>query len=675
MSMKKGWRRFGVAVVCLVLLSMLVPLVFLLGLYGGFQTSYVNDEGPPTLNQTSDSRVLILPEHDDSSHETERHRSSYLGDISNKSRSSLSNVSNDGAVTKSSNIPETDIKPSIIVKDSGVKASHNFSRTTHGNLDKLLNRHPISGGSDVLNLSWHSTKTAGLPENFGASSLPDGGADRKSEKPGQSNLKTNASGNGLSDDMDKVCEAALGSYCKWSSVHREEMGDSLVKVLKNQLFLARAYYPSIIKHRNREKIQHELRHHIQSIEHMLSEATADADLPAGAWKKAKTMEGVLARNYPLDCNNVVKKLGQILDLTEDEARFHRKQSVFLYQLAVQTMPKSLHCLSMRLTVEYFRTHEGSIESPLSKNSEDLDLYHYAIYSTNILAASVVINSTIIHAKEPEKHMFHLITDRQNYIAMKFWFLENTYGNAAVHVHKLDDSNLFHSNNSMIATISSEEFRVAVESQTKNSSHPSISNRKINYLSTFNHPHFCLPEIFPSLNKVLLLDEDVVVQRDLTPLWSIDLQGKVNGAVEDCEVRFHHLGKYLNSSKFFPTGFDGNMCTWMSGMNIIDLQQWRKQDLTKLYKRWLKLQNRHKVPWRLGTLPASLITFYNMTFSLDKSWLSVGLGHNFGIDQHDVKKSAVLHYNGALKPWLEIGINKYKPYWAKYLKRDDHFMLD
>ena len=39
MSMTKGWRKFGVAVVGLVLLSMLVPLVFLLGLYGGFQSS------------------------------------------------------------------------------------------------------------------------------------------------------------------------------------------------------------------------------------------------------------------------------------------------------------------------------------------------------------------------------------------------------------------------------------------------------------------------------------------------------------------------------------------------------------------------------------------------------------------------------------------------------------
>ena len=112
------------------------------------------------------------------------------------------------------------------------------------------------------------------------------------------------------------------------------------------------------------------------------------------------MEGVLAKakTYPVDCNNVVKKLAQILDLTEDEAHFHRKQSVFLYQLVVQRMSKSLHFLSMRLTVEYFQTYQSNIELPSSKNLEDSNLYHNVIYSTNILAASVVINSTVVHAK-------------------------------------------------------------------------------------------------------------------------------------------------------------------------------------------------------------------------------------------------------------------------------------
>lgn len=105
-----------------------------------------------------------------------------------------------------------------------------------------------------------------------------------------------------------------------------------------------------------------------------------------------------AKSFPVDCNNVYKKLSQILDLTEDEANFHMKQSAFLYRVAVQTMPKSLHCLSMRLTVDYFTSHSNDMEVPLSEKYLDPTLRHLVIFSKNVLASSVVINSTVMHAK-------------------------------------------------------------------------------------------------------------------------------------------------------------------------------------------------------------------------------------------------------------------------------------
>ena len=117
-------------------------------------------------------------------------------------------------------------------------------------------------------------------------------------------------------------------------------------------------------------------------------------------KKSLNMEAAIvkAKSFPLDCNNVDKKLRQIYDMTEDEASFHMKQSAFLFQLAVQTMPKSLHCLSMQLTVEYFRTDSTNLELSQAEKYADPTLYHYIIFSKNILASSVVINSTVSHAK-------------------------------------------------------------------------------------------------------------------------------------------------------------------------------------------------------------------------------------------------------------------------------------
>lgn len=109
-----------------------------------------------------------------------------------------------------------------------------------------------------------------------------------------------------------------------------------------------------------------------------------------------------AKSFPVDCNNVDKKLRQIFDMTEDEANFHMKQSAFLFQLAVQTMPKSMHCLSMQLTVEYFRIYSTKLELSQAEKYSDPTLNHYIIFSNNILASSVVINSTVSNSKVSQR---------------------------------------------------------------------------------------------------------------------------------------------------------------------------------------------------------------------------------------------------------------------------------
>jgi len=121
------------------------------------------------------------------------------------------------------------------------------------------------------------------------------------------------------------------------------------------------------------------------------------------------MENTLTRikSVPVDCNNVDKKLRQIFDLTEDEANFHMKQSAFLYKLNVQTMPKSLHCLSLKLTVEYFKSPQDEEKANIEKFI-DSSLQHYVIFSNNVLAASVVINSTVFHAKVRYTSSLYLI---------------------------------------------------------------------------------------------------------------------------------------------------------------------------------------------------------------------------------------------------------------------------
>lgn len=100
-----------------------------------------------------------------------------------------------------------------------------------------------------------------------------------------------------------------------------------------------------------------------------------------------------SRIYP-DCLAMVKKLRAMTYNAEEQVRAQKNQTAFLLQLAGRTTPKGLHCLSMRLTSEYFSLQSGERELPNQDKVHDPNLFHFAVFSDNILACAVVINSTV-----------------------------------------------------------------------------------------------------------------------------------------------------------------------------------------------------------------------------------------------------------------------------------------
>lgn len=92
----------------------------------------------------------------------------------------------------------------------------------------------------------------------------------------------------------------------------------------------------------------------------------------------------------------------------------------------------------------------------------------------------------------------------------------------------------------------------------------------------------------------MLDDDVVVQRDLSSLWETDLNGKVVGAVVDswCGNNCCPGRKYKDYFNFSHPLISSNLleddCAWLSGMNVIDLKAWRQTNITEAYSTWLRL---------------------------------------------------------------------------------------
>ncbi|KAK1355510.1 Hexosyltransferase [Heracleum sosnowskyi] len=609
-TLPRRWRGPVIAVLALVFLSMLVPLVFMLGLFKSFHSSVFDSEPRPSDSK----RLRVYDQH--------------VGVITK-------NYSQQ-AETKYVDQPVTVTVPTH-PKDSKINSYKEAENKTHSSLV-------------LTNISYPRLETN----------------NTNTRQSGRSEVAKNME---VITESEQLCEQKYGSYCLWRIEHKEKVKDFVVKRMKDQLYVARAYYPSIAKLPALDKLSLEMKQNIQEYERVLSETSIDIDLPSHMKKKLQKMDDVIARAklYPVDCNNVDKKFRQLVDLTEDEANFHAKQSSFLYQLAVLTMPKSLHCLSMRLTVEYFKSPSLYMEQSLTEKYMNPELQHYVIFSNNILASSVVVNSTVIHAKESGNQVFHVLTDKQNYFAMKVWFFSNTFRDATVQVLNIEDIEMNTQEKGSLFPLSlPEEFRVSFHDVSR----PSMSQIVTDYMSSFSQSHYLLPKIFHTLKRVVVLDDDLVVQRDLSALWSLDMDGKVNGAVQFCSLRLGQI-KY-NVGK----NVDKNACAWLSGFNVIDLVRWRDQAVTETYQRLVQEQlDRDGGRLRAATVFSSFLTFQGMVHALDDTWVLPGLGHKYSLDLETVMNAAVLHFNGNRKPWLELGIPKYKAFWRKYLNREHRFLSD
>lgn len=172
----------------------------------------------------------------------------------------------------------------------------------------------------------------------------------------------------------------------------------------------------------------------------------------------------------------------------------------------------------------------------------------------------------------------------------------------------------------------------------------------------------LPDLLEEahLDKVLYIDSDVLVLDDILPLYATDIGDKAIGAVID-------PGQALVLSRL---GVETDDYYFNSGLMLIDLENWRKAEITKKTLDFIEKESDKIIYHDQDALNATL---YEKWHPLHPKW---NVQTSLLFERHQpptenyarlykeaIKTPSIIHFTGHDKPWNS---DEYHPYAEQYM---------
>lgn len=181
----------------------------------------------------------------------------------------------------------------------------------------------------------------------------------------------------------------------------------------------------------------------------------------------------------------------------------------------------------------------------------------------------------------------------------------------------------------------------------------------------------MANILPTnVQKVIYMDVDLLVFKDIAELWNIDMQGKAIAAVPDYGIM---ASKRLMQQKHEVIGLATNKKYFNSGVVIMDLTQWRAHDYSS---KVIELAANGNFPHHDQDALNKL--FMDNWFELPLTWNiippvfdllpKVLFNNKFRASAIKARKNiAILHYAGRYKPWEFMIKEGFNDRYYTYLK--------
>lgn len=175
-------------------------------------------------------------------------------------------------------------------------------------------------------------------------------------------------------------------------------------------------------------------------------------------------------------------------------------------------------------------------------------------------------------------------------------------------------------------------------------------------------------------KVIYLDSDLIIKGDISELWDIDLKEKILAAVDD------PMGRERMKDLQIPLNFS----YFNAGILVINLANWRKQQLTDKIIAFIKHNPSKLIYWDQDALNATL---YDQRIAIHPKWNVQSVMYNqdysylFNHDEYiyALENPMIIHYTSASKPWHITNNhplkNEFHYYFQKSLWKDTELTSD
>ncbi|KFO30277.1 Glycosyltransferase 8 domain-containing protein 2 [Fukomys damarensis] len=186
----------------------------------------------------------------------------------------------------------------------------------------------------------------------------------------------------------------------------------------------------------------------------------------------------------------------------------------------------------------------------------------------------------------------------------------------------------------------------------------------------NFVRFYLPLLIHQHEKVIYLDDDVIVQGDIQELYDTSLAlGHAAAFSDDCDLpaaqdvsrlvglQNTYMG-YLDYRKktIKDLGISPSTCSFNPGVIVANLTEWKQQRITRQLEKWMKKnveENLYSSSLGGGVATSPmLIVFHGRHSTINPLWhiRHLGWSPDARYSERFLQEAKLLHWDGRYKPW-------------------------